>query len=57
MLLLIFVALVALAYRLFKEKESTANGDEAQTIIDLNREIAAKDQEIKNLREINYVYI
>ena len=53
LLLLIFVALVALAYRLFKEKESTANGDEAQTIIDLNREIAAKDQEIKNLREIN----
>lgn len=53
MLLLIFVALVALAYRLFKQKESTANGDEAQTIIDLNREIAAKDQEIKNLREIN----
>lgn len=53
MLLLIFVALVALAYRSFKEKESTANGDEAQTIIDLNREIAAKDQEIKNLREIN----
>ena len=44
---------MALAYRLFKEKESTANGDEAQTIIDLNREIAAKDQEIKNLREIN----
>jgi DNA recombination protein RmuC len=44
---------VALAYRLFKQKESTANGDEAQTIIDLNREIAAKDQEIKNLREIN----
>ena len=53
LLLLIFVALVALAYRSFKEKESTANGDEAQTIIDLNREIAAKDQEIKNLREIN----
>ena len=53
LLLLIFVALVALAYRLFKEKKSTANGDEAQTIIDLNREIAAKDQEIKNLREIN----
>lgn len=53
LLLLIFVALVALAYRLFKQKESTANGDEAQTIIDLNREIAAKDQEIKNLREIN----
>ena len=53
LLLLIFVALVALAYRLFKEKASTANGDEAQTIIDLNREIAAKDQEIKNLREIN----
>ena len=53
MLLLIFVALVALAYRSFKEKESKANGDEAQTIIDLNREIAAKDQEIKNLREIN----
>lgn len=44
---------MALAYRLFKQKESTANGDEAQTIIDLNREIAAKDQEIKNLREIN----
>lgn len=53
LLLLIFVALVALAYRLFNQKESTANGDEAQTIIDLNREIAAKDQEIKNLREIN----
>ena len=53
LLLLIFVALVAVAYRLFKEKEITANGDEAQTIIDLNREIAAKDQEIKNLREIN----
>ena len=53
LLLLIFAALAAAAYRLSNQKESTVNGDEAQTIIDLNREIAAKDQEIKNLREIN----
>jgi len=53
LLLLIFIALAAVAYRLFNQKESTTNGDEAQTIINLNREIAAKDQEIKNLREIN----
>jgi DNA recombination protein RmuC len=53
LLLLIFAALAAVAYRLSNQKESTVNGDEAQTVIDLNREIAAKDQEIKNLREIN----
>jgi len=51
LLILIFAAIATVGYRLLNQKQSASSGDQVQTIIELNREIAAKDQQIETLQE------
>ena len=51
LLILIFAAIATVGYRLLNQKQSASSGDQVQTIIELNREIAARDQQIETLQE------